>query len=336
MLLTLAVAHAEPCAARVSAIGFAAQVEVVRARIEADDLDGFDRASAALLASVGCLSEPAPSGAWARYLVGAALVAWRRADDWQTPLATALAIDPDIDRGVVSPHEIAAWTPPAPAAPRPARGTWFVDGRPADALPSDGVHVVQRVLGGELRSMVSSSGDPAEVLVRTPAPTVDFALSGAGGLATIGEDGSAAYEQLMVGADAQLVAGPSWAVAARAVASSASPWGAVEGGWRAGPAFVGAGVLVAAVRQGPGGDNVRVLPAIASQLWLGPMDLGARVAATPDAYDLGVEAALRAPSGPVAFRIGADGDVRRIGLGDPLARSTAASLTVKLGIALRR
>lgn len=107
-----------------------------------------------------CLTfAPAPR-VWADLLVSKSIAAFAAQGDWQTPLAAAVRVRPQIDRGVGSAHPIGKWEPPAgepplSAGPLPTGVVLWVDGVLATELPPvAGLHLVQRESGGQWVSRV--------------------------------------------------------------------------------------------------------------------------------------------------------------------------------------
>lgn len=126
---------------------------------------------------IPCLTFVPSPDVWAGYLVGLAAVRYLQNGDWKGPLAAAIRVVPNIDRGVNANHEMGLWTPPPePPSPGPVPEgvSLFVDGVLEPDLPAaNGLHLVQvRTWGGELYS----------ALVRDqPVPTTWFARRKGGG-----------------------------------------------------------------------------------------------------------------------------------------------------------
>jgi hypothetical protein len=128
----------------------------------------LDRDDAALNAQIlaeldermPCLTfAPAPR-VWADLLVSKAIAAFAAGGDWQVPLAAAVRVRPQIDRGVGSAHPIGKWEPAEAAplvspGPVPAEVALWVDGlRVTELPPVAGLHLVQRESDGQWISRV--------------------------------------------------------------------------------------------------------------------------------------------------------------------------------------
>lgn len=133
------------------------RVSNAKAAVDRDDLVGFAETRRALFTDLACLDIPLPVDAWARFLLDEAVVAYALAEPWQPPLATALALDPDLPRGDL-PEALRDWVPAPPtAAPGDplASGAFLVDGQPVESAPAlTGVHVVQRLADGRWSTRV--------------------------------------------------------------------------------------------------------------------------------------------------------------------------------------
>lgn len=136
-----------------------------------------------------CLTfAPAPR-VWADLLVSKSIAAFAAQGDWQTPLAAAVRVRPQIDRGVGSAHPIGKWEPPAgeppvSAGPLPSGVVLWVDGVLATELPPvAGLHLVQRESAGQWVSrVVLDEAIPPEwltgVIVQPLTIVIDGQISG--------------------------------------------------------------------------------------------------------------------------------------------------------------
>jgi hypothetical protein len=335
---------------------FAAAVQATRVLLDQEDLDGFVAASQELEARLDSLTFVPDAELWAEYLVNVAVVAHYRGEDWQTPLATALALEPGLDRGVGPQHEIASWAPPPAPAPgeRVPRGfELYVDGRPAEQLPApDGLHLVQlhsqRFPEGEgWRSALLRDAPVPAAWFPAPEepPGYSLAVSAFGGPGRFSQtvDSPGDFVGLQqdarpgLGAQAQLWWGRPWAVTAE-ISSPGGLCGHTALGIRTGPVFAGLGAAahLASYETVEGRERAwLVLPAMALHAWSGEL------AAAPVRADVGLLAAsfprsstsatLRAAAtlgrGTPRFRAGLSGTWRQTTLvQEGSDRSLSASL----------
>ena len=294
----------EPACTPLDEESFRSATSSARSRLDAEDLDAFLEEQRALEARLPCLSFVPEPEAWATWLVDVAVVAYFRGEDWQSPLATALQIAPDIDRGVGPRHEIATWSPPpavAPAGPVPRGAELFVDGRPAERLPGPGgLHLVQLRDARGLRSLLLRDAPVPLELLRVAEPPSEKAPAYALGIALVG--GYGRYSQVVdapgdyvgdqrgtllpAGALAQLWAGRTFTGPVQLQGPS-TPAAHAALGWRAGPVFAGLGLAVDTASYRTADDVHHVplaAPAASLQVWgLGPLqtDLGLVASAWP-------------------------------------------------------
>ncbi len=156
-----------------------AHIDRARQALMDEDLATVDSVQADLVAAAPCLDSVVDPELWARHLVSLAIAAYVRNDDWQTPLASALAASPTVNRVVRGDTLFARWTPP-PTAPRAATTVPYdvhawLDGRRvtvAEALR--GPHLVQVEVDGVLTSrLVDADGSDAawQALLPAAAPS---------------------------------------------------------------------------------------------------------------------------------------------------------------------
>jgi len=109
------------------------------------------------------------------HLVTRSVAAYAANSDWQSPLSSALMVDPTVDRAVGGNHPVATWTLPtggqATSTQVPMAVTVYVDGRVSRYVPPlTGPHLVQVVEDGALRSMYGTD-IPSSVVVDFFTPT---------------------------------------------------------------------------------------------------------------------------------------------------------------------
>ncbi|MEZ4237831.1 MAG: hypothetical protein R3F59_17125 [Myxococcota bacterium] len=318
-------------------VAFGGLLERARRSIDREDVMAFESASVELERRLPCLTYVPTREEWASWLVAVAVVDHFRGLDWQTPLATALQVDPGVDRLVGPSHEIARWSPapsePGPVVPR--RVELFVDGGRAERLPpAHGVHLVQLRQDGALQSLLlRDQAVPAAWLGEAPAAPGGLLLSGAVGLAQqtqrVSEPGPFARNGSIQGADYGVTV-RAWAwPAAVNEATSAGLWidgtftprrpvdlvvaGALHGPSRA----LGVGVALASVRREVGGavvEQVLAAPAITGALWtLGAttFDGGASLALAPSRIAGSLRGGITAPGRGTRMRVGLEGRIGR-------------------------
>jgi hypothetical protein len=329
---------------------FAALVQATRTLLDQEDLDGFATASRELEASLGGLTFAPEPRLWAEYLVNVAVVAHYHGEDWRSPLATALTLEPGLDRGVGPQHEMAAWTPPPPAPPtaeRVPRGAeLYIDGQPAGLLPApDGLHLVQlHTREGWRSALLRDAPVPADWLpAAEPPPSWSLAVSAFGGPGrfsqTVDDPGDFVGPQQDarpgLGAQAQLWWGRPLAVQAE-LSSSGGLAGHAAAGVRTGPVFAGLGALarLASYETLEGRERAALLsPALALHGWTGlgaslRGDVGLLASGLPGS---GASATLSAATtmgrGATRFRAGLSGTWRQTTLvQEGSDRSLSASL----------
>lgn len=169
--------------------GFRSFVLDAQAALDRDDAALNAQILGELDQRIPCLTfAPAPR-VWADLLVSKAIAAFAAQGDWQTPLAAAVRVRPQIDRGVGSAHPIGRWEPPeggAPvsAGPLPPGVELWVDGVVVTELPpAAGLHLVQRESDGQWISRVLVDEPLAEdwltgVIVQPLTIVIDGQLSG--------------------------------------------------------------------------------------------------------------------------------------------------------------
>lgn len=162
-------ARAQDCAQPLSELEFRALVRESKEAIFRDDVLTHRRLFGELAERVPCLTGQLPKDAWAELLVSEAIVRNATGGDWQAPLATALAVFPDL--AAVPEYLMEQYAPGPPAratgAPIPSDATLFVDGVLVAAVPElQGQHIVQVWRDGRWRSAWSDSAPvPAEWLI---------------------------------------------------------------------------------------------------------------------------------------------------------------------------
>ncbi|TNE87474.1 MAG: hypothetical protein EP330_18595 [Deltaproteobacteria bacterium] len=151
-LLLTAAAHALGCADPFTAEEFVQLVEEADDALDHDDVMAHGQTWVRMKESLPCMEEPVPAEAWARYLIGYAILRHATGENWRAPLITALGIDPDIARDYghedirqfpVPPDEGYRGLPLAPGE------RFLLDGKPLNTAPPrlDGPHILQ--LAGE-------------------------------------------------------------------------------------------------------------------------------------------------------------------------------------------
>jgi hypothetical protein len=164
-----------PC--ELDAAGFEAIVARAHQAIDDDDVIAHGTAYRELQGRVACLTVPVPAAAWAEFLVSEAVVEFALGQRWQQPLATALAIDPNVAR--YGPDDIVKFVAPIqPTGPAlPTDAYFMVDGMPPTGATVGGIHIVQRQpkAGGPWDSrLIRDDPFPAEWMTVAPVapPTV--------------------------------------------------------------------------------------------------------------------------------------------------------------------
>lgn len=141
----------KPTCSPMDADAFHARVDAADAALDTDDLIGFGTVYKQLRTDVACLTIAVPREDWARFLVDLAIVENATGQNWQEPLATAIAAHPAVNREQ-APPDIRSWTPPAATVLGtdrvPDGATFYVDGRQVATQPDpSGIHLVQRQIG---------------------------------------------------------------------------------------------------------------------------------------------------------------------------------------------
>ena len=172
-----------------------------------------------------CLTfAPAPR-VWADLLVSKSIAAFAAQGDWQTPLAAAVRVRPQIDRGVGSAHPIGRWEPPAgdapaSAGPLPPGVEMWVDGVVVTELPPvAGLHLAQRHSGGQwITRVLVDEPLPEEWLTGVIVHPLTIAIDGqvSGGWEALGVSQQPDFASDYVVKGATVVGGP--VVALRGVA----------------------------------------------------------------------------------------------------------------------
>ena len=318
--------------------GFRQAVVSARASIDAEDLDGFERWAAEIERSVPCLTfVPDPSD-WGSWLVAVAAVDHFRGRDWQTPLGTALAADPGVDRLVGPGHENATWSPPPPhpsPGPVPRGQVWFVDGQPAAELPpAAGLHLVQREAPGGLQSrLLRDAPAPAEWLPERERAAQLVGWVGATGGVTLQEqavdspgtyaddrsrglpDGGVQvriYAGAPVGALVEFTTTLARPIDGLAAATVRLPWGAV------GPGVVA--VTVTRWEADAPTNDLLVAPALAAAAWTSgdrSVDAGGSLGLAPKFRHAALRAGITFPGRTLRARAGLEGRLAGAGYVQP-------------------
>jgi hypothetical protein len=168
ILLLGAARAAEPTCERWSADGLVAWNDRAQAAIDREDVVGHGAIWRELQASLPCLDGPVPVDAWAELLAGLALVEFAMGYAWEEPLATAIALRPDLSASL--PEPLSTFAPPAPGAPgAPLAGEVWIDGARASVEPPVGLHLAQRRADGGWETVLVRGG-PLPVGWRADAP----------------------------------------------------------------------------------------------------------------------------------------------------------------------
>jgi hypothetical protein len=185
-----------------SADGFQEIVNSANAAIDGDDLVAHARHYAALRKQIPCLEVAVPIEPWAEFLIGLAIVERATGHDWESHLATALTIFPDVGRSK-APAAIRDFAPGDPSTDGEALltdGDFYLDGQKIDhASELRGIHIVQRVTKGAWQSrllqdasypdewMAPSAGVEQVAAADSGGRSVQFAIAGLGGLGGSGQ-----------------------------------------------------------------------------------------------------------------------------------------------------
>ena len=343
-------------------------VAEARAAIYEADADGHDAVIGRVFAQLGCLESVPDPELWAKLLLGHAISSFSTGGDWESPLTTALRIQPDIDRLVGAGHPIASFTPPPPpeqGAEVPEGVRLYVDGERVSHLPAPvGLHLLQLRDGDGWRNVLAKDEAVPEAWLverslgreaRHPFAVVSAAVGGGAVLLDTSEsvDFVEGYDSagLQVGGRAHAsvpIAGPV------SIAGDAwvgwSPGGLGVGGYLGpglllGPVEVSAGPALQAVPlTDSDGTRLSLLPLPALRvLWRSngrfQVDAGLGGGATAAAAAAWAQAGLSGP-GRFTWRAGLDA---RMHLGfyeaeaDATQTATAGiwTVTAQIGLALR-
>lgn len=136
---------------------FKDQVDRAQSAIDDGDVLGHGAAWRALQAGIPCLDVPVPVDAWAKFLVGYAVVEHALGRDWEPALRTALRIQPAVSRDY-GPEALRTWTPTdGGLRVDVASGVW-IDGVQAESTGAlTGPHILQRRRDGAWESQVVTS-----------------------------------------------------------------------------------------------------------------------------------------------------------------------------------
>ena len=159
ILLWTSTAHAQDssCTAMLTQEDLSTGLAAGVSALEAGDPEAYTAVTGALIERLPCLVFVPEPEQWAEILLGIAIVAHHQEQPWKSPLATALAIHPGIDRLVLPGHEIYDWQPPAPPQPTervaPEGTRVFYDGQLVSRIPPPtGTHLAQRRDGDGLQT----------------------------------------------------------------------------------------------------------------------------------------------------------------------------------------
>jgi hypothetical protein len=149
---------------------FVQQAGLAQQALYNDDNEIHKAIVTGLFGRIECLAFVPRPEQWSNLLLGVAIANFSAGTDWETPLTTALYVDPYINRLVGEAHPISSWKPPTRPAPTaslvPEGIRVFFDGELVSQVPpAGGLHLVQRRTGDGLDSrLLEGDAIPADWL----------------------------------------------------------------------------------------------------------------------------------------------------------------------------
>ncbi len=165
---------------------------------EEPDLAEHDRLMRQIQTRIPCADWEIGPTIWQEYLISMAVRNYFGGQDWQSPMATALRIDPKVELPVRQGHPLRDFEPappPSDRGPLPEGVTLRLDGRPLLAYRKiDSWALLQRWNGDELQTaVVREPGDiPQDFLTKPRLPSAVRRVKRAKAIHTWGTVGSGA------------------------------------------------------------------------------------------------------------------------------------------------